>query len=126
MLYRRLGKSGLQVSVFSFGSWVSFNKQINDKRAEELMGMAYEAGINFFDNADRVILDKDPFYANQIQVKCFDLVPISETLSDRLSALRTRRETDLADGLLTLILSIHPLVHFFYFDPVVAFQINVP
>ncbi len=52
MLYRRLGKSGLQVSVFSFGSWVSFNKQINDKRAEELMGMAYEAGINFFDNAE--------------------------------------------------------------------------
>lgn len=52
MLYRRLGKSGLQVSVFSFGSWVSFNKQINDKRAEELMGMAYDAGINFFDNAE--------------------------------------------------------------------------
>lgn len=52
MLYRRLGKSGLQVSVFSFGSWVSFNKQINDKRAEELMGIAYEAGINFFDNAE--------------------------------------------------------------------------
>jgi hypothetical protein len=44
------------------------------------------------------------------QMKVFDLVTIAETLSDRLSALRTRRETDLADGLFTLILSIHPLV----------------
>jgi hypothetical protein len=82
--------------------------------------------LDFFDNADRVVLDKDPFYANQIQMEGFDLVTIAETLSDRLSALRTRRETDLADGLFTLILSIHPLVHFLQFDPVVAFQINVP
>lgn len=52
MHYRRLGKSGLQVSALSFGSWVSFHKQINDKRADELMGMAYDAGVNFFDNAE--------------------------------------------------------------------------
>ncbi len=52
MEYRRLGSSGLQVSVLSFGSWVSFSKQINDKVAEELMGMAYDNGINFFDNAE--------------------------------------------------------------------------
>lgn len=52
MQYRRLGKSGLQVSVLSFGSWVSFHKQINDKIADELMGMAYDSGINFFDNAE--------------------------------------------------------------------------
>jgi voltage-dependent potassium channel beta subunit len=52
MQYRRLGKSGLQVSALSFGSWVSFHKQINDKRADELMSMAYDAGINFFDNAE--------------------------------------------------------------------------
>ena len=37
MEYRRLGKSGLQVSTLSFGSWVTFSKQINDKRADELM-----------------------------------------------------------------------------------------
>ena len=48
MEYRRLGKSGLQVSVLSFGSWVSFSKQINDKVADELMGIAYDKGINFF------------------------------------------------------------------------------
>jgi len=52
MEYRRLGKSGLQVSALSFGSWVSFSKQINDKTAEELMGIAYDNGINFFDNAE--------------------------------------------------------------------------
>jgi voltage-dependent potassium channel beta subunit len=52
MQYRRLGKSGLQVSVLSFGSWVSFSKQINDKVADELMGIAYDNGVNFFDNAE--------------------------------------------------------------------------
>jgi rubredoxin len=54
MEYRRLGKSGLQVGVLSFGSWVSFSKQINDKVADELMGIAFDNGINFFDNADDV------------------------------------------------------------------------
>jgi voltage-dependent potassium channel beta subunit len=52
MEYRRLGKSGLKVSVLSFGSWVSFSKQIDDKVADELMGIAYDNGINFFDNAE--------------------------------------------------------------------------
>lgn len=52
MQYRNLGKSGLQLSVLSFGSWVSFSKQINDKRAEELMSYAYDNGVNFFDNAE--------------------------------------------------------------------------
>lgn len=52
MEYRHLGRSGLQVSVLSFGSWVSFSKQITDKTADELMGIAYDKGINFFDNAE--------------------------------------------------------------------------
>ena len=52
MEYRRLGKSGLQLSVLSFGSWVSFSKQIDDKVAEQLMGIAYDSGVNFFDNAE--------------------------------------------------------------------------
>lgn len=47
-----MGRSGLQVSLLSFGSWVSFSKQINDKVADELMGLAYDNGINFFDNAE--------------------------------------------------------------------------
>ncbi|MFN9114765.1 MAG: aldo/keto reductase, partial [Bacteroidota bacterium] len=58
MEYRRLGKSGLQVSVLSFGSWVTFQKQIEDKVADELMGIAYDAGINFFDNAEVYALGK--------------------------------------------------------------------
>jgi voltage-dependent potassium channel beta subunit len=56
MEYRRLGRSGLQVSALSFGSWVSFSKQINDKVADELMGIAYDNGINFFDNAEAYAL----------------------------------------------------------------------
>lgn len=52
MEYRRMGKTGLQLSILSFGSWVSFHKQIDDKIADELMGMAYDNGVNFFDNAE--------------------------------------------------------------------------
>jgi len=56
MEYRRLGRSGLQLSVLSFGSWVTFHKQIDDSIADELMGIAYERGINFFDNAETYAL----------------------------------------------------------------------
>ncbi|MCA0430392.1 MAG: aldo/keto reductase [Bacteroidetes bacterium] len=52
MEYRRLGKSGLQLSVLSFGSWITFGKQIDDKVADTLLSMAYDAGVNFFDNAE--------------------------------------------------------------------------
>lgn len=52
MEYRYMGKTGLQLSVLSFGSWVSFHKQINDQTADELMSLAYDNGINFFDNAE--------------------------------------------------------------------------
>lgn len=52
MEYRRLGRSGLQLSVLSFGSWVTFHKQIDDSISDELMGIAYDNGINFFDNAE--------------------------------------------------------------------------
>jgi len=52
MIYRYMGKTGLQLSVLSFGSWVTFHKQIEDNTADSLMGMAYDAGINFFDNAE--------------------------------------------------------------------------
>jgi voltage-dependent potassium channel beta subunit len=52
MEYRRMGKTGLQLSVLSFGSWVTFHKQIDDSLADELMGIAYDNGVNFFDNAE--------------------------------------------------------------------------
>jgi voltage-dependent potassium channel beta subunit len=56
MEYRRLGRSGLQLSVLSFGSWVTFHKQIDDSLADELMGIAYDSGVNFFDNAETYAL----------------------------------------------------------------------
>jgi len=52
MIYRRLGRSGLKVSVLSFGSWVSFDNQMKDDLAMECMQTAFDAGCNFFDNAE--------------------------------------------------------------------------
>ncbi|MDX1407853.1 MAG: aldo/keto reductase, partial [Saprospiraceae bacterium] len=52
MEYRHLGKSGLKVSALSLGSWVTFGNQISDEIAEQLMVLAYERGVNFFDNAE--------------------------------------------------------------------------
>ncbi len=52
MEYRRLGKAGVQVSALSLGSWLTFGKQISDEVAGDLMTIAYENGINFFDNAE--------------------------------------------------------------------------
>src|SRR4051794_35610439 len=52
MEYRRLGKAGLKVSVLSFGSWVSFKDQMGVAEARACMETAYEAGVNFFDNAE--------------------------------------------------------------------------
>jgi voltage-dependent potassium channel beta subunit len=52
MEYRRLGKSGLRVSEFSFGAWVTFAKQVGEDDAASIMGAAYDGGVNFFDNAE--------------------------------------------------------------------------
>ncbi|MBK7359998.1 MAG: aldo/keto reductase [Saprospiraceae bacterium] len=52
MQYRKLGHSGLQVSLLSFGSWVSFHNQVDQQLAAKLMAYAYDKGINFFDNAE--------------------------------------------------------------------------
>ncbi len=52
MKYRYLGKSGLQVSELSFGSWVTFHTQAPVDSAVEMMSAAYDAGVNFFDNAE--------------------------------------------------------------------------
>ncbi len=52
MEYRRLGKSGLQLSELSLGSWLTFGKQIGNSIAEDLMKLAYDNGVNFFDNAE--------------------------------------------------------------------------
>ncbi|MFC2065049.1 aldo/keto reductase [Chloroflexota bacterium] len=52
MHYRRLGKSGLKVSEISLGSWITFGSQVGTDTAKKLIHAAYDAGINFFDNAD--------------------------------------------------------------------------
>lgn len=52
MEYRIMGKTGLQLSVLSYGSWVTFAKQIDDSVSDRLMGIAYDNGVNFFDNAE--------------------------------------------------------------------------
>jgi voltage-dependent potassium channel beta subunit len=52
MEYRRLGRSGLQVSVLSFGSWVTFGPQLDEGLGADCLSAAREAGVNFFDNAE--------------------------------------------------------------------------
>ena len=52
MLYRRLGKTGLQLSALSFGAWVTFGKQVGRTQARDLLALAHERGVNFFDNAE--------------------------------------------------------------------------
>jgi voltage-dependent potassium channel beta subunit len=52
MQYRRLGRSGLKVSVLSFGSWVTFGPQLDVGLARDCLDAAHEAGVNFFDNAE--------------------------------------------------------------------------
>ena len=52
MEYRRMGRSGLKLSAISLGSWISFGDQIDESTAAKLIQRAYEAGVNYFDNAD--------------------------------------------------------------------------
>jgi voltage-dependent potassium channel beta subunit len=52
MQYRHLGKTGIRVSELSFGSWVTFHNQADVNAAVEMMAAAYDAGVNFFDNAE--------------------------------------------------------------------------
>lgn len=52
MQYRRLGHSGLRVSALSLGSWVTYHNQVDSGSAAEMLAAAYDAGVNFFDNAE--------------------------------------------------------------------------
>jgi voltage-dependent potassium channel beta subunit len=52
MIYRRLGRTGLKLSALSLGSWVTYHNQVDQRSAIEMMAAAYDAGVNFFDNAE--------------------------------------------------------------------------
>lgn len=52
MQYRRLGRSGLQLSALSFGAWVTFGQQVDRSAAREMLALAHDRGVNFFDNAE--------------------------------------------------------------------------
>jgi len=52
MQYRRLGRSGLQLSELSLGSWVTYHNQVDTASAKEMLAAAFDAGVNFFDNAE--------------------------------------------------------------------------
>ncbi|MCX6207619.1 MAG: aldo/keto reductase [Bacteroidetes bacterium] len=73
MEYRKMGRTGLQLSILSFGSWVTFHKQIEDGTADELMGIAYDNGINFFDNAEVYALgESEKMMGRVLQQKNWD------------------------------------------------------
>lgn len=83
MEYRRMGRSGLELSVLSFGSWVTFHKQISDNSADELMGIAYDNGINFFDNAEAYALgESEKMMGRVLKEKNWDRT--SYTLSSKV------------------------------------------
>jgi len=69
MEYRRLGKSGVQVSTLSLGSWITFGNQISDKTAADLMALAYDRGVNFFDNAEAYAQGKSEIVMGNILKK---------------------------------------------------------
>lgn len=52
MLYRRVGRAGLRLSALSLGSWVTYHNQVDVKSAAEMLAAAFDAGVNFFDNAE--------------------------------------------------------------------------
>ncbi|MCS6807585.1 MAG: aldo/keto reductase [Bacteroidota bacterium] len=70
MEYRRLGRSGVQVSVVSLGSWLTFGSQIRNEVAEDLMRLSYDAGINFFDNAEAYAHGRSEQVMGDILRKC--------------------------------------------------------
>lgn len=78
-----MGRSGLQLSVLSLGSWVTFHKQISDNSADELMGIAYDNGINFFDNAEGYALgESEKMMGRVLKAKKWDRT--SYTLSSKV------------------------------------------
>ncbi len=66
MEYRNLGSSGLKISALSFGSWVTFVNQMNQKEATECMAYAYDQGVNFFDNAEAYASGKSEILMGEI------------------------------------------------------------
>ena len=65
MQYRRLGRSGLQVSELSLGSWVTYHKQVDTPAAVEMLAAAFDAGVNFFDNAEAYALGESEVVMGQ-------------------------------------------------------------
>jgi voltage-dependent potassium channel beta subunit len=66
MEYRRLGRSGIKVSALSFGSWVTYGNQMDTRLARECMAAAYDAGVNFFDNAEVYALGQSETIMGQV------------------------------------------------------------
>jgi voltage-dependent potassium channel beta subunit len=69
MEYRRMGKTGLQLSALSFGTWVTFGNQIDNNASENLLKLAYDQGINFFDNAEAYANGQSEIVMGQILKK---------------------------------------------------------
>ena len=66
MLYRRLGRAGLKVSALSFGSWVTYGNQLDTRLARDCMAAAWDAGVNFFDNAEVYALGQSETIMGQV------------------------------------------------------------
>ena len=89
MNYRRLGRSGLQVSELSLGSWVTYHNQVDVHAAKEMMAAAYDGGVNFWSTAGAQLASLDgrgsQFVENGGQVFTVSLSPLANTGNMRLN-----------------------------------------
>ena len=95
MKYRRLGRSGLKVSELSFGSWVTYGNQMDSEEARECMAAAYDAGVNFFDNAEVYAKGQSETIMGEV-LKKLGLAPrvlhrLDQVLLGHSTTARTRR-----------------------------------
>ena len=105
MEYRKLGRSGLQLSVLSFGSWVTFHKQIDDSVADELMGIAYDQGVNFFDNAEAYALgESEKMMGRVLKKKNWDRTLSTTVESEKKSTWRVRGYSTYGESPCTIII----------------------
>ena len=70
MEYRKLGKTGLKISELSYGSWITFGNQLDEKGASEIMSVAFDQGVNFFDNAEAYKQGQSEIIMGNVLKKC--------------------------------------------------------
>ena len=93
MLYRRLGSPGLKLSALSFGAWVTFGDQIGRDEARKLIATAWDAGVNFFDNAEGYARGAEDARAEALAIAVEGAIVQAQYSEDPALALRALQFT---------------------------------